>query len=416
MSRLHTRATKTRRMSRSSSPRKSFFLALLQPAGAAIGAVFAFGVLMVATQEGQFASIASFGAGAGTAALASVAVGGGTTFAYTTGAAPRQRAVRIVRGTIVLPSIVLATALAVLLYAGLGNLDPLGVVAGGLSTCASVGAELDASYLRRHLRTGRLLVADTINRVIAFGLIVFGVPFAFAMLGGAISRMLLLWVFTRADPSRERTLRITRSTLALAYEFKLTSLSVLYSLCDRIGALTAPAASPIPVAGGFVAVLSAQQNASGVLITGLQTTLAARSQQRSQLSWANRLDLLFVAFGVAAAAAMIAWQVPLTEFLGLGTASEPGQYWVAVALLIPASIASRCFEFRFLTTSASGKAVAARAVAASVAIGAAAIAVVGAEIAVLASGLLVAEIASVLVSVGLVLTRYIRMRRGRNRA
>lgn len=396
----------------SNSPRKSTALVLLQPLGSAVSTVFAFGVLVVATRQGQFLSIASFGAGAGVAALASVAVGGGTTLAYTTGLVARQRAVRVVRSTIVLPTIAIATGVAVILYSAVGQLDPLSVLAGGASTASSVGAELDASYLRRHLMTGRSFVADSMNRMIAFVLIVLGAPFAFAMLAGAIWRALLLRIFTKSDPSRERGFRISREVLALAYEARLTSLSVLYAICDRAGALVAPLAAPTPVAGGFAAVLSAQQNVSGVLVSSLQTTLAARSEQRSQLAWANRLDMLFVVAGVAAAGVMIAWQGPLVRFLGLDAVSEPWAYWVAVALLVPASLASRLFEFRFLTTSASHNAVISRAAATVVAGIGAMVAFTAQHIVFLAAGLLVAELVSIVTSLGLLGLKWMRSRRG----
>lgn len=402
-------------MSESGSPRKSTFLVLLQPLGGVIGALIAFGVLTVATRQGQFASIASFGAGAGVAALASVAVGGGTTIAYTTGTTKRQRAVRVVRNTIVLPAILIATALAVWLYSVLGHLEPLGVLAGGLSTSAGVGAELDSSYLRRHLMTGRLLVVDILNRLIAFGFIVGGIPFAFAMLAGAVARASLLKWLTRTDPSREAGLQISRSVLALAYEPKLTSLSILYSICDRLGALAAPATAPIPVAGGFTAVLSAQQSVSGVLMSGLQTTLATRSQLRSRLSWADHLDLFFVAVALAGAALMIAWREPLIGFLALDTTSNPDAYWNLIALLIPASIASRVLDFRFLTESEPRNAVISRGMATCVAVGFAATAVVNSRIAVLASGLLIAEGTAVLVSFGLMGMKHFRLRKGQGR-
>jgi hypothetical protein len=203
--------------------------------------------------------------------------------------------------------------------------------------------------------------------------------------------------------------------LRLAYEAKLTSLSVLYAVSDRVGALTAPIISPVPVAGGFVAVLSAQQSASGVLMTGLQTTLAARSQQRSQLGWANRLDLLFVAAGLMAAAAMIVWQEPLVDFLRLDAESELQAYWVPIALLIPASLASRVFEFRCLTTNATKRAVTSRAVATVVVVGASVMALVSLQIGVLAQGLLVAEVASVLTSAVTLVVQNVRTEGGRHR-
>lgn len=389
---------------------------LLQPLGGAIGAVIALGVLTVATRQGQFISIASFGAGAGVAALTSVAVGGGTTLAYTTGTTERQHAVRVVRNTIVMPAILAATVGGVVLYSALGTLDPLGVFAGGLSTSASVSAELDASFLRRHLKTGQLLGVDILNRVIALGVILLGIPFAFAMLAGAVSRALLLRVLTRSDKSREAGFMINRYVLTLAYEAKLTSLSILYSVCDRVGALAAPVTAPVPVAGGFMAVLSAQQNASGVLMSGLQTTLAARSQLRSRLKWANHMDVLLVVVGLTVAALMIAGQDLLTGFLALETASDPGKYWIAVALVIPASIASRAFDFHFLANDEVRNALLSRALATIVAVSAAVTAVIVSQIAVLANGLLLAETASILASLSLLVGQHVRNRRGRGHA
>lgn len=371
---------------------------MLQPVGAGVSAILALGVLVIALRRDQFSSIASFGAGAGVAALVSVAVGGGTTFAYTTGAEERQHAVRVVRNVVVIPSLVAATSIATVLYDAIGDLNPIGVAAGGLATAASVGAELDSCYLRRNLRTGQLFAADLLNRAVAFTAIALATSFALAMLAGAVARASLLWILTRSDPSRTGRRRISKKALALAYEVKLTGLSIMYSICDRVGALTAPAVAPLPVAAGFVAMLSAQQNISGVLVTGLQTTLAARSQQRMQLLWANRLDAVLVLAGVVTAAGMIAFEEQLGDALGLGGQSDAADYWVAIAILIPASLASRLFEFRFLTTGQTRNALVARTAAVTVAVGAAIAALVNAELSLLAFGLLAAEAASVISS------------------
>ena len=395
---------------------RSTLLTVLQPLGGAIGAIIGLGVLTVATRQAQFTSIASFGAGAGVAALASVAVGGGTTLAYTTGTVERQRAVRVVRNTIVLPVILIATAVAVAVYSGIGRLDALGVFAGGLSTSANVSAELDSSYLRRRIKTGQLFVVDVLNRGVAFGAIILGVPFAHAMLAGAFSRALMLKVLTRSDPSREAGYRLGRSVFALAYEAKLTTLSILYSVSDRVGALAAPAAASIPIAGGFMAVLNAAQSGSGVLMSGVQATLAARSHLRARVRWADFLDVLFVLAGLTGAVIVIVARNPLIDFLGLGTASNPDEYWITVALLIPASIASRVMEFRFLAIGEALKAVIARAMATCVAVSAAIAAMATSEIAVLANGLLIAEGTALLTSIVLVGANYLRTMNGRDHA
>lgn len=395
---------------------RSTLLTVLQPLGGAIGAIIGLGVLTVATRQAQFTSIASFGAGAGVAALASVAVGGGTTLAYTTGAIERQRAVRVVRNMIVLPVILIATAVAVAVYSGVGRLDPFGVIAGGLSISANVSAELDSSYLRRRIKTGQLFIVDVLNRGIAFGAIILGVQFAYAMMAGALSRALLLRVLTKADPSRESGYRLSRIVFTLAYEAKLTTLSILYSVCDRVGALAAPAAAPIPIAGGFMAVLSAQQSGSGVLMSGVQATLAARSQLREKLRWADLLDVLFVLAGLAGAVIVIVARNPLIGFLGLEAASDPDEYWIAVALLIPASIASRVIDFRFLAVGETLKAVITRAIASCVAVSAAIAAMATSQIAVLANGLLIAEGTALLTSMGLVGAKCYRTKNGRDHA
>ncbi len=397
-------------MNSSYSAHESTLRALLEPLGAAIGAILALAVLTAATRQGQFTSIASFGAGAAVAALTSVAVGGGTTLAYTTGSTERQRAVRAIRRAIVLPAILTATAGAMVIYTAFGDLDPLGVLAGGISTSAGVSAELDASFLRRHLKTGQLISVSILNRGIALAAIILGMNFAFAMLAGAVSRALFLSVLTRNDQSRDAGFRINKSIMSLAYEPNLTGLSILYSVCDRVGALVAPATATIPIAGGFVAVLSAQQNASGVLMSGLQTTLAARSQQRSILKWASRLDLVFVLAALAGASLMIAAEERLITILALETSSEPGKYWGALAMLIPASIASRVFDFHFIASGMPRNALASRAVATIVALSAAGVALIGSQIAVLANGLLIAEIASILTSSSLVTFGYLRKR------
>ncbi|GAB2517505.1 hypothetical protein GCM10027064_13970 [Microbacterium petrolearium] len=366
--------------------------------GSVIAAVIALGVLVVATNQGQFASITSFAAGAGVAALTSVLVGGGTTFAYMTGGVEQQHAVRVVRALVVLPAVVLASGAAAGLYAGLGALHLLGVLAGGLSTLASVGAELDAAYLRRHLRTWHLLAADIAGRLMSLVIVVGGVDFAYAMAGGAILRAGMLYFAARNDPARPGPKLLHKKVLTLAYETKLTSTSILYSACDRLGSLIGPLVAPIPVAGGFQAVLSSQQNASGALVSGLQTTLAVRAQHRLNLKWASRVDALLLAAALFAAVVMVVWREPLTSFLGLAAMSRPEAYWVALAALIPAAVASRMFEFQFMAAGQTKHAMLSRTAATAVGIVGGIVALANGSIEVLAWGLLGAEVTSVLTS------------------
>lgn len=394
------------------APRWPVLRASLQPLGALVGAVFGFGVLVVATRDGQFASIASFGAGAGVAALASVVAGGGTTLRYTTGERVRQSAVRKVRAKIVLPVVAIATLVAVLIYSGPGNLVPAAVAAGGLSTAAGVGAELDAAFLRRRLWTGRLFLGDTVHRGLAFTLVLVGSDFAYAMLLGSVVRALLLRIFAAEDPSRSAGLWLTRTELRHAYETRLTSLSILYSLCDRVGVLASAWVAPVPVAGGFVATVNAQQSWAGVLMTGVQTTLAARSEQRSALRWARWMDLMMVATGAVVAAVMIAWREPLLDFLGLDETTQPEKYWTAVVLLIPAALGSRVLEFHFLSVRNPANAVFVRGIATIVAVASASAAVVRTDISVLANGLLVGECASIVIALVLISFRQPQSRHG----
>lgn len=381
------------------SPLRSSMLALLQPLGSVVSAVFAFGVLIVATRQGQFLSIASFGAGAAVAALASVAAGGGTTLAYTTGDVNRQHAVRMVRVTIVLPVVGAATVVAAALYSSWGQLDAWAVLAGGGSTLLGVGAELDTAFLRRRLRTGSLLTVDTGNRIVAFTAIALGAPFSIAMLTGALARSLALRLLAGDDPARVGYIRLNRTVLRLAYEAKLTTLSILYSVCDRLGALVAPVVASVQVAGGYVSVLNAQQNASGILMTGLQTTLAARAEQRTRLRWASVLDIVFIGIALVGAGTMILLKQPLVTLLGLASVSGPNSYWTPVALLIPASIAARVLDFRFLLENVSRISVVSRASATAVALGAAGLAIANSKIGMLAWGMLLGEVVGLLTSI-----------------
>ncbi len=350
---------------------------------------------MVATRDGQFLSIASYAAGSGVAALTSVLVGGGTTLAFTTGDLRRQSAVRRVRVAVVLPVIGLATGIGAFAYSNLGVLSVPGVVAGGLATLFAVGAEIDASYMRRVLRTPSLVTIDILHRALAFFTILVGFDYAIAMLLGAIIRSISLRIVTRADPSRSPLKMSVEEIFRLAYDRKLTSLSILYALTDRVSSILAPLVAPVPVAGGYIATVSAQQNASGVIMNGVQTTLASRSQQNRKLVWANKVDMVFVTISFVAGIAIASAKDPLVELLGFDYSTQPEAYWIAVSFLIPASICSRVIDFRMLIGETPWVPVVSRAVATGVIGVSITFAYSSASVGILATGILLGEISSI---------------------
>lgn len=378
---------------------RAAFLVLLQPAGTAIGAMLALVTLLVATNKGQFTSIASYGAGVAIAAIVAAVVGGGTTLAFTTGNEERQRAVRNVRKSVVVPSIVLSTGGAVVVYSVINDLQPLAVVAGGIATASTVSAELDASYLRRKLRTVGLFSGDLASRATALLLIVIGVEFAYVMLAGSLIRSSMLSVFARRDPTRKFKFRLSKSDMAQAYEVKLTSLSIAYVLADRIGALVVPFTSSPVVAGGYNAVIGIQQNISGVIMSGVQTVLAIRTERGSELRWTLRLEFLFVLLAGTACAVMLMFSDQLMRLLGLSSLNEPHSYWTAIAALIPLALLSRVLDFQFIAKGKAHVAALSRITATAVILLGALIGVLNTDIEIVVWALVIGELASVLTSV-----------------
>lgn len=374
------------------SGRRLALLTLLQPSGAAICAVIALVALILATRQGQLEEIASYAAGAAVASIASVLAGGGTTLAYTTGGDPQRRAVRLVRIRIVLPIVAAAVAAAAFVYGHIGSLDPRSVTFGGASVLISVGAELDASFLRRHIRTTSLLASDLGSRCVILAIVSVQTNFAIAMFAGAVLRSTALRYFANSDHTRREMPRLDRSSLALAYEFKKTGLSILYSLNDRLGVLIVPALATVPVAGGFAATTSAQQSASGTLMTGLQTTLAARSHKRVNLGWANKIDLVLIATAFSFALVAILAQETVWSILALDATSMPVEYWIPSMLMVPASMISRVLEFRLLAQDRSMPSLVSRALATLVTTVCAAWGVAAGSVSLLAWGMVSAEV------------------------
>ena len=371
-------------------------LALLQPIGMGIGAAASFLIVVLALRDQQFESLAAYGAGVAVAAMVSALIGGGTTLAFTTGEVDRQRAVRGVRNRLVVPAVAASSVIAAAAYGLTTQLSFWALIAGGAATLANVASELDASYMRRKLRTVGLFFADVLSRFAGLYLVFVGAEYAYAMLACAIIRCTFLFALSCDDPSRKRRKRFTWMEARRAYEVKLTGLSIAYIFCDRVGAAIVPVMAPPPVAGGYVAVVGMQQNISGVLMSGIQTILAVRSEGRIDLKWTGSIEKIIMVLAAVTSAILVVGSDTFMKILGLSVQSVPNHYWNQLVVLLPLALMSRTLDFRAIAAARQYIAVASRIAATMCVLVGASLSLALHSVAVLGWSLVVAELVAIL--------------------
>lgn len=333
----------------SPSRRGGFRRAILSPIGAGVGAVVSLLIVVVATRDGQLASIAGYGAGVSAVVVAAVVIGGGTTLTFVNGDLEMQRAVRAWRIRVIVPILAAVGALTTVVYAVAAGLNPLDVGLGCVAAAVNNLSEIEGGYLKRKLRTPAITVADLVSRLAGLVVVLLGGIFSLAMATLSVLRLGALAIAGRDDPSRARMGSVAfGSTVRRAVRPKVAGLSVQLALLDRLPYVVAPFATTPLVAGTIAALLNAQQAVSGVLVSGAQTTMAARAESRTNLSWTGRFEAMTILAACVAGLCGYLLQDVILTLLHLGEDPAIASAWSLLCVTIPVGIGARVLLFRRL--------------------------------------------------------------------
>lgn len=310
-------------------------------------------ILVVATRDGQLEGIAAYGAGVSVVSIAGVVIGGGTTLTFVNGDLDTQRSVRQWRIRVIAPLLVVVGLLATAAYGGLTTIAPADVALGSAAAAINNLSEIESGFLKRRLRTPHITSADIVSRALGIAVMVAGGSFAMTMACVAAVRYGILTLFSLDDPSRRVQLtRPLRAHMNRALRPELAGVSVLYAVLDRLPFLVAPIAVPPTSAGSIAALFNAQQAVAGVLVTGAQTTMAARAESSSHVGWANRFEALTIGAG-AATGGLGLWQSEvLLKFLHVDAVPGIHLSWAILCITIPIGVAGRVLLFRAIARGA----------------------------------------------------------------
>lgn len=306
----------------------------IKPITSIATAILTFAILLVATQKSLFADIAAYSAGASIGALVSGIAGSGTSLAYVTGDAQSQFAVRRVRYAIVAPAMVASAFAAGFVYSGVSDLHLLSVVAGGLAVSFNNLGELGSAMLERKLATPQMFFATLVSRGAGLIAIILGSSFSGAMLFSSFFSFILLTKFAKPHERRREHKISILASIRLAYSPSLMSISVIGIVIGRLVLLVVPFLLPAAEAGAVASLISAQQAITGVLISGLYTLMAARSEAGRPQDWMRRVARLTLIFALIITV-LSALATPLVvRLLNLTSFGGAHGWWVVLSLAI----------------------------------------------------------------------------------
>ena len=330
--------------------------ALLSPLTSLLTSLISLVTLSLAVRFGEPAQLVGYTAGLSIGGLVFVALSGGSTLTYVTGAVDTRRAVRRFRTRWVLPGTALLGAGVSYVYSIVSGTPVLPILLGTASSLLIAAAELESNYLRRNLRTPETLAIETGSRIAGLSLVVIGVGYAWALLLVSVLRFAFLFWRASDDPARRGGDDLgVKETARLAVRPSLMSSSILYTGIDRSMFLVFPLVASETMAGYFVALMSAQQAVAGSLASGLMTSMASRSHKREHadesLGWHRNFELIIISLSAAGAA--------MGALLGnvvLGLLSVPITYetrfiWVAILVAMPFSTAARASQYALMSQS-----------------------------------------------------------------
>jgi hypothetical protein len=372
--------------------------ALLSPLTSIIIALLSLATLSIAIRSGQSPALVAYGVGISIGGILSVLFAAGSTLAFITGNLHAQAAARSLRVRVVIPCSVVATIAAGYIYSALTGVSTLGILLGGAIAILNASSELEVSYLRRKLRTDIILWIEVSSRLIGLLFVLSTIYFPLALTLSAFIRYLLLY-FSAADDLSRKMSRSIGLNIAFRDSIRLPLLasSLLYVFLDRISFIVFPLFATETLAGYFVAIMSGQQAIAGALASGLQTTMASRSEGRAQKpeipveNWYLRFELLIVAISVLLTASGLLLYNWLISILGIPVGPDVELIWALVLIAMPFGTAARAVQYTLLSTGGSLKALTSISAGVFALIAVLAIAVFVQEWVLVAVGLIAAE-------------------------
>lgn len=370
-------------------------------------------ILVEATRRGQLPDIAAYTAGASIGAIVAAIAGSGTSLAYVTGDSFAQSGVRRVRHLLVAPAMFVSVLGASFLYETSTELDLIPILIGGLSVVLNNLSELDAASLERRLETPKLLLSSVVSRTIGLLSLIAGAEFSVAMLTSSLAAFFILRIFARAYTVTTERVPGLFESVKQAYAPSLMGLSVLGIVVNRAALVVAPFVMSAGHAGALSALISGQQSMTAVLISGLYTVMAARSEVGAIQGWMRKVAsrTLFVA---GASAILAAASAPLVVII-LHLEGIPGAsaWWIFLGLAIFPYVYNRKIEYAFLGDGKRWRALQLLSMNSGFALIACGIAAVLRSPTVLAAVSLISETLTVF---GLVVIRHVLLRRPGSRA
>lgn len=336
--------------------------AILSPITSLFAALLSVATIAIAVRNGQSDELVGYSVGVSIGGMLFAVFALGTHLAFVTGDLETQRAARAVRVRVTTPAALATTILGAIGYSALSQVPLAPIIAGGLSAALISLAELESAYLNRHLRTGSVMSSEISSRVIGLMLVGAGVGFSWALLAVGASRFVALVITARSDPSRQGVMLLSvNRALKSSVRPSLMSSSLLYIASDRLLFLLFPLLAPPVVSAYLIAMMTSQQAVGAALASGLQTSLASRSQARElrapTAAWHSRFESLIVLLSVILAVGGVALlSIPLT-ILGIPQNEMTSFMWAMVMVALPLATASRSAQYRLMGRLRRGSAV-----------------------------------------------------------
>lgn len=331
---------------------RQFLRLALSPTTAGIGAILSTLALVLAVRQGQLLEIAAYAFGVSVAAIAAVCVGGGTTLVYTSGSRQERSSVRRVRILIVVPVVISLVVVAAVLSEPLFSLPAVAVLMGGLTGVLNNLSEIESSYLRSQLLTPALTGVEIFSRTATLIMIGGGADYAWAMLGGAAVRQVVLYWLGRNDPTRLPLFKNRQVGFRAAYDRNLFGSSVAYAFLDRAPYLVVPLMVSPETAGLFAAIYMLCQSTTVLLLSGLHTVLAARSNGRLTKTAGNSFEYCVLALSLSLPAGLL-WQgAAVSSILNRPFSTEFQEILLVSAMTVPAVLTVRLVQYRLMANRA----------------------------------------------------------------
>jgi hypothetical protein len=240
-------------------------------------------VLALSARNGQTDEIAAYSVMSAALAFVTIAVSGGSSILYISGNAEQRRAVRSQWVYIVLPSLIVGTVAISAVYSRWGYAWSA-LLAAGVVTIGNNLITLQLGDLSREMRYTSNALVICGSKLSALVLVVAGMRLTHALLLSGVIQFALAEValrrtsWLRRSELRELSPRAGLSVFRTNMQLFSYTTSELYN--GRIGTLVLSLFVTPRAMGCYGAVASAYQALCGVLCSGLQVSLVARTRAR----------------------------------------------------------------------------------------------------------------------------------------